>query len=196
MDEKGCALGLLQRARVLARTGTKGFTIQGQARNFSCHKQFTYQISDGNRENVTTIECICANGTSLRPLVIFKGQRIQQSWIDGDPLGADYAATPNGWTDNNIAVDWLEKTFDEQTKDNYPSCRLLILDGHNSHLSYRFLTYARNRNIIIICFPAHATAMLQPLDVVIFSVLSRAWSKVLETNLVGGLIMRKMDFCR
>jgi hypothetical protein len=153
-------------------------------------------LADGNRENVTVVECVCANGSAIRPLVIFKGKRLQQSWVDGDPIGANYAVTPNGWTDNVIGVQWLAKVFDKQTDDHYPSWRLLILDGHRSHLSYEFINYARERKIIVICLPPHATAMLQPLDVVIFSGLSKSWSNTLEKHLVGGLVMRKQDFCR
>lgn len=105
--------------------------------------------------------------------------------------------SPNGWTDNEIGLEWLEKVFDEQTKYRYPEKkRLLILDGHASHLSYKFIHFARLRNIILLCFPAHATAMLQALDVVLFAVLSKCWTDVLEKELIGGLLMRKQDFCR
>lgn len=121
--------------------------------------------------------------------------RLQQSWIENDPLGAFYSVSANGWTDNEIGVEWLRNVFDPQTKHRHPGePRLLILDGHGSHLTYYFVKYARENDIIILCFPAHATAMLQALDLVIFSVLSRAWTEVLERELVGGLFMRKMDF--
>ena len=33
-----------------------------------------HKISSANRENVTTLVTICADGTSLKPTIIFKGQ--------------------------------------------------------------------------------------------------------------------------
>lgn len=154
-------------------------------------------IADGNRENVTIIECICADGTSILPLYIFKGKCLQQSWIESDPLNTNYAASSNGWTDNEIGLEWLEKVFDAQTRHKSPGRkRLLILDGHASHLSCKFIQYARPRDIILLCFPAHSTAMLQALDIVLFAILSKCWTDVLEKELIGGLFMWKQDFCR
>jgi hypothetical protein len=102
----------------------------------------------------------------------------------------------SGWTNNEIGLAYLVKVFHEQTKHLYPLWRLIILDGHGSHLTYGFIHFCREHHIIVICLPAHATAMIQPLDVVIFSPLSNQWSKVLEAELVGGLCMRKQDFCK
>lgn len=122
--------------------------------------------------------------------------RLHETWVSDDPLGAFKAASPNGWTCNELGVDWLRKVFDVQTRHHYPSHRLLILDGHASHLSLQFVEYARSWNIILLCFPAHATAILQPLDVALFAPLSIRWTQVLEENLIGGLFMRKQEFCR
>ena len=145
---------------------------------------------------MTVVEFIDDNGNSYKPLYIFKGQRLQQSWVENDPIGAYYATSENGWTSNVLGRDWLENVFDAQTKHLFPGrCRLLIMDGHASHLSLEFVDYARANNIILLCLPAHATATLQPLDVGIFGPLSRYWSIVPEENLVGGLNMRKQDFC-
>lgn len=145
---------------------------------------------------MTIIECICADGTSILPIYIFKGQRLQSTWVAEDPLGAFKVASPNGWTSNELGVGWLEKVFHPQTKHLYPKHRLLILDGHASHLSLPFVEFAEKHNIVLFCLPAHATAMIQPLDVGIFSPLSRRWSHVLEDKLIGGIHMRKQDFCR
>ena len=49
--------------------------------------------------------------------------------------------------------------------------QLLIVDGHNSHYSRTFLQYARENSIIVICYPAHTTHILQGLDVIIFALL-------------------------
>lgn len=54
---------------------------------------------------------------------------------------------------------------------------MILLDGHESHLSIKFETFCKENNIITICLPAHSSHLTQPLDVGCFSVLKRAYSR-------------------
>lgn len=47
-----------------------------------------YQQRDGNRENITVIVTICADGTTTPPAVIFKGQAFQVKWQQDNPVNA------------------------------------------------------------------------------------------------------------
>jgi hypothetical protein len=68
--------------------------------------------------------------------------------------------------------------FDKQTSAKANGRRqLLLVDGHNSHYTRGFLEYARKNHITVLCYPSHSTHLYQGLDVVIFSVLKRSWSK-------------------
>src|SRR5712672_433413 len=51
-------------------------------------KKFQHQQRSGERENITVIVTICADGTSLPPAVIFKGENFQSSWKQDNPLHA------------------------------------------------------------------------------------------------------------
>jgi len=51
-----------------------------------------HQQHSGGRENITVIVTICADGTSLPPAVIFKGDSYQTSWKQDNPLKASYKA--------------------------------------------------------------------------------------------------------
>ncbi|KAH4206555.1 hypothetical protein HBI95_117190 [Parastagonospora nodorum] len=55
--------------------------------------------------------------------------------------------------------------------------RLLILNGHGSHLTPEFLEYCNRHRILLIVFPPHSTHTLQPLDV-------RAWSSSFKENTI------------
>jgi hypothetical protein len=82
-----------------------------------------------------------------------------------------------GYTDGEIGVEWI-KQFDQQTRAKAAGRRrLLLVDGHNSHYTRGFLEYARKHRIHILCYPSHSTHIYQGLDVVIFSVLKRRWTK-------------------
>jgi len=83
-----------------------------------------------------------------------------------------FTATPKGWIDNKTALKWLRKVFIPLTRPARPSQkRLLIIDGHGSHVTVDYMWEAYSNNIHIIYLPAHTSHVLQPLDLSCFSVL-------------------------
>jgi hypothetical protein len=76
MDETGNTPGDQGTHRVIGRRGTKTQHKQGGA----------------DRENVTSIVTICADGTALPPTVIFKGKNIMKKWGDNNVAAASYAS--------------------------------------------------------------------------------------------------------
>jgi hypothetical protein len=87
----------------------------------------------------TFIEAVTADGRLLKPGIIFKGKELQQQWFIDELRGiADwyYITSDNGWTDNHIAVEWLKEVYLPQTQPADESdARLIMLDGHGSHVS-------------------------------------------------------------
>jgi hypothetical protein len=73
-DETGIQGGIGVTERVIGPAGAK---IQHQQRS-------------GNRENITVLPTICADGTSLAPTVIYKGDAFQTKWLQDNPLNARY----------------------------------------------------------------------------------------------------------
>ena len=47
-----------------------------------------HKVGSANRENVTVLATICADGTALEPTIIFKGQQFQSSWMKNNVLNA------------------------------------------------------------------------------------------------------------
>jgi hypothetical protein len=45
---------------------------------------------------------------------------------------------------------------------------MLIIDGHGSHLTHKFVDYCWAYNIVPFLLPAHTTHLLQPLDIGVF----------------------------
>ena len=83
------------------------------------------------------IEAITADGHALTPGIIFKGKELQKQWFLNEfskIANWHYITSPNGWTDNHIAVEWLEIVYLPQTQPiDKSDARLIILDGHGSH---------------------------------------------------------------
>lgn len=128
MDEKGFLIGIL----------TKGKRIFSKQR----YKRggLKQRLQDGNWEWITTIACICADGSKLSPALIYQSQasNLQNTWLrdlDTTHQRCFFTSSPSGWTNNNIGLAWLRDVFNEETKDKARRrWRLLILDGHGSTL--------------------------------------------------------------
>lgn len=132
-------------------------------------------IQPGNRDWVTTIECINASGWALSPLIILPGKLHQASWYRDIPDDWTLAVSDNGWTTDELGFSWL-KHFDNQTASRTTGAyRLLIVDGHSSHATPEFDQYCAEHKIISLCMPAHSSHLLQPLDVSCFSPLKTAY---------------------
>ena len=142
----------------------------------------------GKRAWTSTVECISATGARCPPLIIFTGKTVQQQWF---PPKIDkfktwrFTATTNGWTDDETGLAWLRDVFLPNTTPSRPGdARLLIIDGHGSHESDEFMKICFRNNIYMLFLPPHASHVLQPLDLTIFSPLKTAFRKTLM-NLTG-----------
>jgi hypothetical protein len=133
-------------------------------------------IQPGNREWVTVIQGVNATGWTIPPFLILAGKYHLSAWYEEDlPRHWAIAITHNGWTNNQVGVDWL-KHFVAHTKDKKVGARqLLIFDGHESHHSLEFQELCKENNIFTLCMPPHSSHLLQPLDVGCFALLKKAY---------------------
>jgi hypothetical protein len=91
----------------------------------------------GNYEWVTVIQSICAAGSYTPPFIIYKGRIHISAWYKEAGILRYWklSVSENGWTNNALSLEWL-KHFDRHTKASQVGAyRLLILDGHESHLN-------------------------------------------------------------
>lgn len=158
---------------------------------------------DGSREFITLIASICADGSHLAPALIYQGAShdLQDTWLDDfDPVRdyAFFASSENGWSCDLLGQNWLESIFDRTTKEKAKrERRLLLVDGHSSHVNMRFIDYAHANRILIAVLPPHSTHRLQPLDVGLFSPLATYYSQQVDKLLAEsqGLVrLTKRDF--
>ncbi|KZP33337.1 CENP-B protein, partial [Athelia psychrophila] len=139
-DEIGIEMGYTPKRRVV---GPRGQKIQ--------HDQ-----GDANREMVTVMNTICADGTYLKPTVV-------KSYLLA--INISLAVSDNGWFDNELGVEYI-RDFDHQTRDGTDDVRFLVVDGHSSHISDGFLDYVREaQDIELACYIPHSTHIYQGLDV-------------------------------
>ena len=119
-------------------------------------------------------------------------------WYDALESGQGHQIllSNNGWTDNERGLDWLKIVFEPYTalylQGTY---QLLLMDGHDSHISTEFIKYAQSKKIECLCLLPHTTHLLQPLDVGIFSLLAQSYKKHLEAlTRISTYSIDKVDF--
>jgi len=100
MDESGFAIGDVEASQCIINA-----TIRQR-----------FQAKPGRQEWVTAIESICADGSSLPPFIIFKGENLSQQWIPAD-IHKDwrFACNTKGWTSNEHGGRWLREVFEPWT---------------------------------------------------------------------------------
>ncbi|USP80258.1 hypothetical protein yc1106_07532 [Curvularia clavata] len=154
-------------------------------------------IQPGSREWVTFIAGINAAGWSIPPFLIFTGKHHLSAWYEEAEIPRDWAiaVSDNGWTTNELGVEWL-KHFVKHTDGKVVGARrLLILDGHESHQSLEFQELCKENNIYTLCMPPHSSHLLQPLNVGYFSPLKRAYSREVESLIRNHINhITKLDF--
>jgi DDE superfamily endonuclease len=150
------------------------------------------------------IALICANRLALLSSLIYQGESydLRNIWLDEfdhSTQRAFFASSKNGWSDDTLGLDWLQRVFDRTTKEETSTRyrRLLIVDGHNSHVNLPFIKYADANRILLAVFPPHSTHRLQPLDIEIFSPLATYYPQAIDRLLAEsqGLVrLTKRDF--
>lgn len=76
----------------------------------------------------------------------------------------------NGWTDGKLAMLWMVKDFNAQTKAKANrEYWVLLMDGYSLHYTLKILQYAKENKIIILGYLLYCTHILQELDVVCFT---------------------------
>ncbi len=192
VDEKGFLIGFSRtKKRVVSLEALKSKRVAGASH-------------DGNREFITLIASICADGSTLPPALIYQGEShdLQDTWLDDFDTSAHrafFACSKNRWSDDAIGLEWLKQIFDRSTKEKITSRdrRLLIVDGHSSHVNMPFIDYADASRIVLAVFPPHSTHRLQPLDIGLFSPLATYYSNAMDRLLSEsqGLVrLTKRDF--
>lgn len=174
-DETGFQMGVASTAKVVTRSERRNRPVV---------------IQPGNREWTTVIECINATGWSLDPMIIFEGKVHISSWYEGSllPITWRIGVSDNGWTTDELTFEWLREVFEPQTRNRTVGrYRLLILDGHGSHLTPAFNKFCTEHRILTECMPPHSSHYLQPLDVSCFAMLKRVYGDLVKAMIALGV---------
>ena len=113
-----------------------------------------------NREYITSVESISGRGETIPPMIILYGILILKKWAEENDLDEDIllATSPTGYSNDELALQWLKHFEIHSQKSQVGVWRLLILDGYVSHLTYEFYEYAQKHHIELFRLPPLLTS--------------------------------------
>ena len=128
------------------------------------------------------MECICVDGSFVPPLIIFKGEKLSRQWIPASIHNNwRFDCNTKGWTSNEHGIQWLRSCFEPATREKADGkMRLLICDGHDSHITAVWIEHCMRNNIVLMVLPPHSSHLTQPLDVGVFGPLKTLMASALE----------------
>ena len=85
--------------------------------------------------------------------------------------------------DDELGFLYISKHFEPHTRTGRP--RVLIVDGHSSHVCWPVIQFALDHDIHIIQLPSKSTHILQPLDVGCFALLQANYERHLREWFAG-----------
>ena len=191
LEETIDKLGLGDRPDLIWNADESGLPSEPKrCKVISLKGQPTLQIVTGSdRENMTVLAAASASGKVLPPLIIFSGKQVQTTWRPQVNTGTEYPwifANASGWMTTDTFFKWFvewETSTRSTLEDGTIEPRIMIYDGHLSHVGYGTIIHARNHNVTILKLPPHTTDLLQPLDVSVFGSLKVKWGAALFKRL-------------
>ncbi|EDN94559.1 hypothetical protein SS1G_10433 [Sclerotinia sclerotiorum 1980 UF-70] len=120
----------------------------------------------GKQEWITAFECVNAAGKALSPIIIFKAQNTNSAWIPKDtPQSWQFSTSTNGWTSNSHGLEWLKRVFEPESKKvSGDRPRLLIMDGHSSHITGSFIAFSSWRGAGLVPFAPRKVLDILPFN--------------------------------
>lgn len=126
--------------------------------------------SDKNRESVTVVETVAADGSVLALFIILKDKVHLSKWYTRTKLPDNYTVgvSETAYNNDELSVEWI-KHFDACShRRQTGTWRLLVFDGFGSHGRKELIDFCDDNDVVLFSPPSHTSHNLQSLDVVVF----------------------------
>ena len=193
LEETIKKLGIENRPDLFWNSNESGLPSEPRkSKVISLKGQKTLQIMTGSdRGNSAVLAAVSASGKTVRPLIIFQGKQVQTTWRPTKNANHEFwpwiYSNEKGWTKVDIFhkwfVEWEIKSKTEHD-EGVLETRVMIYNGHLSHVNYATICYAREKNVIILKLPPHTIDILHLLDASVFKSSKEKWGNALYKRLI------------
>lgn len=144
------------------------------------------RIMNTTKSSTSIMFAVSATGTFLPSYVVYKGERMQDTWINGGPLSTKYNVSKSGWFDSDIFIKWFKSiVLPWARRLPHDEPKVVIGDNLASHMSLEVVGICEEHNIRLTFLPPNSTHLLQPLDVAVFATVKKAWRKIITDWKMG-----------
>lgn len=122
-------------------------------------------LTGGNTKlRCTVMLCALADGTKLRPYVIFKRKTLPSTPL---PPGIVVRVEDNSWMNSDLVIDWIQAIWEKRPGALLARRSMLVLDSFRGHCTDAVKARLADNGTDLVVIPGGMTSMLQPLDVCI-----------------------------
>ena len=146
------------------QSGVHGGHSSGAIVLAKCGTRSVHSIEPNQREHLSVLSCVNADGRSIPNFYILKGSYFLEDYIARCERGAIMGMQQNAWMTRWLFESWISH-FLENLKNgpgiDHSNCHLLILDGHNSHVTLEVVKISMESGLDIMSLPSHTSYALQ-----------------------------------
>ena len=164
IDETGFPLCGNSKLKIIAEKGAKN----------------VFRVSSESKEQITVVGSVSANGDFQKPLILFPGVRPNYNFRGVDKDKYSCGTTANGWITADSFFFWFTNLIVAPLRDKIEFPILIFMDGHTSHINISISEFCQKNDVILYCFPPHASHIIQPLDISVYGPLKLKWNKALS----------------
>lgn len=136
----------------------------------------------GNKARLTIVVCTNASGTEKLPLTVL-GKTKKPRWLPDKPENVRYIGTSKGWMTVSVFQQWLSELNDEMVLANRKI--LILFDNAPVHIEPEVPL----SNVEVQRLPKNTTAVLQPMDQGVISLVKRDVMATRADNVVYNLLV-------
>ena len=139
-----------------------------------------HSIEPDQREHLSVLSCINVDGGYIPNFYIVKGTYFLEDYIAHCEESAIMDMYSNVWMTKWLFESWISHFIECLKKGSgidLSNRHLLVLDGHNSHVTLKVVIVAMEFELDIIFLPSHTSHALQPLDVACFKLFKTTFRK-------------------
>ena len=142
-----------------------------------------HSIEPDQREHLSVLSCINAGGghNVISNFYILKGIYFRKDYIANCEDGVVMGMQPNAWMTRWLFESWISHFIECLKRGlsiDLQNRHVLILDGHNSHVTLEVVRISMESGLDIVSLPSHTSHALQPLDVSFFKPFKTAFRKI------------------
>ena len=101
-----------------------------------------YLTDPNNRESLTTVKTVCADGNTIPPILILKGDVLLKKYFENNLENKTLITTsPSRYSNEGLAMKYLIYFHNNTYKKTKGKWQMLIFNRHGSHVSKDFLLY-------------------------------------------------------